>query len=628
MNNNKYSPVENPLNWHPLLTEEQIMHIIGEKGIEVPTDRYGDPELDQEYCQALREYGIEPGKRKNISPTPPYPTPINPDNDDNEDDKVSSKELEENKSNELDDNNNKQNAISKLIYKIKERLSNLITPKENITSHTVDKDEDIIKIKEDNSKEQIIDKINEQEQNNVPNINIPSIDEIVKATSNELENDTKDEVVKITKKYKSFAKGLIAAAMLAMLMSGGRIKDDIKIENTIVENIQDNLAYNINQQISYEDAMKLIFSNLKIGDNMPLEEGMKFNTNSQMLGTSKSLGQEFNLENKLVGDYPITGISIVETKNNEILGSIEDFYEQSSKENLWNFINKTLKEKNVNLEDVEIMLHYGRTTNDEKTRLGWINIEDVLKEEIISNTMNNVSNYKGEIKNFTGDYITINDDDKKVNIPIKDTNGNYITNGSIVIGDNGEEYEITNLDVEEITQLIEESKEVSNGKKITFDIKNINLDAGLPFAIAALVEYKRKKKMNTEAKKNPYYLSLTKEEVKSYIESFQNSNSPKINFYHEANTMDTKKVEKVVREEFEIKTGINIEDTKNFGITIANGGIFVYATKDDKTIFEDLTNEVTNHIVEKNNLIENTYNGYDENAELYFESKSNGRGGR
>ena len=92
--------------------------------------------------------------------------------------------------------------------------------------------------------------------------------------------------------------------------------------------------------------------------------------------------------------------------------------------------------------------------------------------------------------------------------------------------------------------------------------------------------------------------------------------------------MDTKKVEKVVREEFEIKTGINIEDTKNFGITIANGGIFVYATKDDKTIFEDLTNEVTNHIVEKNNLIENTYNGYDENAELYFESKSNGRGGR
>ena len=45
--------------------------------------------------------------------------------------------------------------------------------------------------------------------------------------------------------------------------------------------------------------------------------------------------------------------------------------------------------------------------------------------------------------------------------------------------------------------------------------------------------------------------------------------------------MDTKKVEKVIREEFEIKTGINIEDTKNFGITIENGGIFVYATKDD-----------------------------------------------
>ena len=46
MNNNKYNPIENPLNWHPLLTEEQIMHLIGEKGIPIPTNRYGDEELD------------------------------------------------------------------------------------------------------------------------------------------------------------------------------------------------------------------------------------------------------------------------------------------------------------------------------------------------------------------------------------------------------------------------------------------------------------------------------------------------------------------------------------------------------------------------------------------------------
>ena len=32
-----------------------------------------------------------------------------------------------------------------------------------------------------------------------------------------------------------------------------------------------------------------------MGDNMSLKDGMRFNTNSQMSGTSKCLGQEFNL---------------------------------------------------------------------------------------------------------------------------------------------------------------------------------------------------------------------------------------------------------------------------------------------------------------------------------------------
>ncbi len=634
MNNNKYNPIENPLNWHPLLTEEQIMHLIGEKEIPIPTNRYGDEELDQEYCQALREYGIKPGKKKTHASTPvtPFPTIINSYNEDDENNKKDNidnvKELDEDKSNELDNNKNKQNSISELISKLKKRLSNFITSKEKITSSSLNEDKNTSTSKDYNLNGPNIDEIKEQEIINGPIIDIPSIEEIIEATSNELENDTKDEIVKITKKYKSFTKGLIAAAMLAMLMSGVGVKDDIKFENTIVEDLQDNLSYNIKQQINYEYAMKLIFSNLKMGDNMSLKDGMRFNTNSQMSGPSKCLGQEFNLENKLVGNYPITGISIVETKNNEILGSIEDFYEQSSKENLWNFINKTLKEKNVNLEDVEIMLHYGRTTNNEKTRLGWINIEDVLSKEIISNTINNISHYEGEIKDFNGNYITINTGAKQVNIPIKDNNGNYITNGSVVIGDDGGKYEITNLNIEEVTQLVEHSLEVSNGKKIIFDIKDINLAAALPFAIASFVEYKRKKKMNIEAEKNPYYLSLTKEELRTYIESFQNSSSPKFDFYHKADTMINEKVEKIIKAEFELKTGIKIENANDFGITIKDGGIFVYATKDDKTIFEEITNEVTNHIAEKDGLIENTYYGYDENIEPYFETKGNGRGGR
>ena len=218
-----------------------------------------------------------------------------------------------------------------------------------------------------------------------------------------------------------------------------------------------------------------MLSNLNMGDYLYLKDGLTMNTHSSMKGVNKTLGKEFAAENKHEGDYAITGISIL--VGDEIVNAIENFNNDPMQQNLGDFIKNTLEENSLSIDDVNIRLHFG--SSSDKTRCGWCDYTDVITQEYIQSKIISSSKYKGSVTNFEGDYIIINTDHGDVKIPIKDANGNYVKSGDKVYGDDNREYIISSLNVETVTKEIVSQEPVVIGKKISFNITDKELYASL-----------------------------------------------------------------------------------------------------------------------------------------------------
>jgi len=483
------------------ITNMQIYEAI-ERGIKPPT---GDKTLDQEYIQFLNEHTLKPKEKKTI-PIPPGPIPPGPVPEYKRKkrkglydrllellDKLNiKKEITDEFQEDLDDK-----QIESKINKIKDELND--------------------SNKKENAKEKLTKEIDEE------------LDKYIKELEQELEKEEENKVLKIVERKKMFVLPLILAMVLAMLLSCFKIEDKIIRETIAKEIVTKTITYELEEHITYEEAMKKAMEDIKLGDEYQLENGQRFNINSLGTGSvTKELGKEFNAENKFEGKYPITGFSIIRNSDNKMLAYIEDFYDQTRTDSLATFVDESLKDTNIGYDDIRIEFHFGRTAlkTGEKSRLGWIEDNNVvLNHEEIEKIINEAATYQGSIENFNDSHITIDTKDGKVRIPIKDKDGNYYNPGKIVTGSDNKQYQISSLVEEEETKMVEETQERVDGKKISFDIKDCSLLAGAPFALLALSEYLKKKKMNEEAQKNPYYTTIKKSEEDEYIEKFHDTKS-------------------------------------------------------------------------------------------------------
>lgn len=222
--NGHYIPVENPLNWHPDLTSEQIMHMIGEKGIPIPVKRYGGGTED-EYNQALMEYGIIPGEPHH-HPTPPSSGPQGPG-------------IEE-----------QSGYVPKDPRELREPQGSNFRGPHNpgyIGSQGPGSDEtDVFGFGGlDNSEFSGHDKVEQNFENDEPSKKVPTSEELIDATLKELGNSEKNVIVKIRKKFRSFAPVLLSVGMAALVLSGFKIEDKIVTQNIAIESVQENLEYEI-----------------------------------------------------------------------------------------------------------------------------------------------------------------------------------------------------------------------------------------------------------------------------------------------------------------------------------------------------------------------------------------------
>ena len=188
---------------------------------------------------------------------------------------------------------------------------------------------------------------------------------------------------------------------------------------------------------------------------------------------------KFAEEEKYPGEYQISGFAIVvrngegkkvieyiQDFNGTIPEKSENFKNLTNTATLMECIQETLKAHNCGIEDiVEIKVHFG--INPDITRLGWLDITQVLKSEsitmdVVREQVTEHATETGKIEDFQGDTVTLKDG---TIIPVKDKEGHFLPSGTIIEID-GREYTIEFLQTESDTKdttrsvTVEETREV------------------------------------------------------------------------------------------------------------------------------------------------------------------------
>lgn len=351
----------------------------------------------------------------------------------------------------------------------------------------------------------------------------------------------KNIVVRITSKYKPrFVKVLCGVAVSAVLLSGFAVTSKMvnkPVNDPIVVDVtQNDLNYNVSTDgktytFSTEEGLFEFLDKIELNSKQKIDNGDAFSEYGNS-GLQKSIGKEFSKEGKEAGYYAITGFAIYDNSGNlyyvQQFGN-ENSYTSNMQQNvqkLDDFVELVLKENpQLTVDDLDVRIHFG--SNLDNSRLGWISLDDYVKDGKIEieSTNSNPESYSGIIENFDGDFITINNGSSDVVISVKDKDGNLVQPGSIVIGNDGQQYIFDDINVKENIKMVESETAgytQETKKSIEWNLKNCNLLIGsLPLTIA-LASYLKSKKLNERAKKDVLNKSFIDEEkYQKFKEEFE-----------------------------------------------------------------------------------------------------------
>ncbi len=329
-----------------------------------------------------------------------------------------------------------------------------------------------------------------------------------------LDEEYNKKTIKVVRRIKnrmsvSLATIALVLAVLAPLGINNIKSSDIPpaVTEQIVQ-VESDLTYDINQSYSFEN----LISDINMGGEMYLPDGLMIYDNSLQIGIKEKIGDPGFRQQ---GNYEITGFSIV--KDGKIVDYIENFDGSKMEANLGNYVTKVCSERNLKIDDLNIFVHFGNSTN--YTRTGWVDCNELVNVLIDSH----YRNYSGTIENFVGNSIQVQGLNGNVTIPVCDNNGNFYKNGDTVIGSDGNEYKISNLNVEKVVNQSQsnqistgsEASTLDSGYSITYSVSNVTIsELALISALAssALLIAAGVKKKNEELENTPFYDTYEKEE--------------------------------------------------------------------------------------------------------------------
>ena len=292
---------------------------------------------------------------------------------------------------------------------------------------------------------------------------------------------------------------IIVAGIMAITM-GFKVapRQEAKYDNLTSEQLEYIVNY-IEQHSEYkseEEMVKELIHELDIGEKVQVSEGVKYYAASDDVVYYPDSYSTFGQGPRDSGEYNIDYISII--KDGEI-----SKVERKSGANIGDTIDKYCQDNNVSPADVTIMLHLGGPV------AGWVDLEDVMNNTKFNLGLSSVvleekEEYKGTLEDFEGK-ITIDVDGKSVDINLLDENGNLVSEDSIIIGSDGQQYRVSRLQITEVTKNVETSPATKT--QISWSIHNITKEEALfasAVALAGTLLLRKKEETITEATEDEY----------------------------------------------------------------------------------------------------------------------------
>lgn len=394
------------------------------------------------------------------------------------------------------------------------------------------------------------------------------------------EEPPKEKTVRVTKKFKNrLGVWLASLALTITLLTSINVVDRY---TEVVESVNRHfIEYQVEyEQLTEDDIQKMVdekINTLEMGQDVKVNEGDTFYVDSTLKpGQSKTIGDEFVKEGKEAGDYRITGISIVD-ENGNVVAYIEDFSGKLNTPNLGKYIDEVCAKNNLDKNNISVRLHLGN--NVDKTRLGWIDVTDLIGKDDLSDKMlediiKESAVYTGKVETDAQN-ITL---DNGVIVSIRDENGKLLPPGSKVIGSDNLEYTINYLNQK--TESFESVTQEKDGKMLEFNIENANLAlAALPLATAIATAISNKKK-NDKAQENPEFFKFENEEnYQKFVEEFKKSKEE-----YEKKSKFSKMLKNIFyRKEVDIMQQLTQEQTKElYSVIMKHSGTDFPFSSDDK----------------------------------------------
>lgn len=395
------------------------------------------------------------------------------------------------------------------------------------------------------------------------------------------------KTVRVTRKYKSiFGYIMAATAIITFLLSFYKHKEKIDKKAVITE-AKDRLGVEATKIIeenvmSLEDYYNSVIADLEVGNKVDVHEGDTFynaarydkNIDAGKVIVGKTVGKEFNQENKFVGGYQITGFAIV--ADGKLVDYIQDFDGEMYGPRLEDYVKDVCQNKNLNMNNISVRVHLGK--NEDLTRLGWIDVTDLIRkehinEEDIEKIELQGTTYNGYVDDFKGEYVKL---PNGLIIKIYDENGNLLKPGSRIIDDKGEQYIINELSLEQYTT----SEEITTScEKLKIKVSPLMMSLAAASAATSIAAFIMTARKNKKEELNPTFIEF--ENDKDYQEFLRK-------FKEEKEKYDkTSKFGRLIRKVFKTKDREAVNDGE---ITLKERlkRVFIERRKD---ILRELTEE-------------------------------------
>jgi len=338
------------------------------------------------------------------------------------------------------------------------------------------------------------------------------------------EEEERYHVVRVDNSIKSRFLAWIAAGLILFGLSGfsleqvrSDVHDNISVVRLLNYSIDELIKEYQYKNITVEEVVNFFSSkyDIQIGQGMQLD-GANAYTFGDLTGECITLN----------GEHPVTGFCLYSPD-----GTVKyeySFYEDrdldgvgesTNVDGLNQIVNVSIDDflaqldaANYDLNDVRFSLHFGNS--------GWIDFSDII--DVNSETrqidtqklveiIKKGASYEGVVEDTDVDFIKItNADGEDVWVPITDDDDNLYAPGTTVVGSDGKEYVLSNLEIETVESL---DGDVAESKtRLRWDIMDCELALLVAPLVAATALAIAHKLENERNKRNPNFFEFENDE--------------------------------------------------------------------------------------------------------------------